>query len=363
MDIDPKILYEYCRPLYEQIKILLLTGGDPLITKESLPFARFMSTEYPAITLYLETNGIAFNDEWQRLAMNNLMKVHISVNASNEDVFEKGCWNEGGGIYRKIIQNIRQYMALLREHKLEVFAPDVSMVINKDTAHDVRDFVRFSLEEGLHHCMFFFDYTENDMTGNYFGCPDTSRPALKELMKLERVLAKKFFVYFRLWIPLKETEMMQSEVEDIPLDELRTEYAEILKIAESRSMKNEYKTRQQIRKLQGKKEFFFDEDWTPTIRQIGVNNKQVCFAPFKLLDIYPDNKFECCSWIIPRFKIKDVIRDNKIDWNSLYNSFDMKKTRYDMLHDDFAICQKCCPLNPLCNEVCSSHKYGYDRVE
>jgi organic radical activating enzyme len=363
MDMDSKILYEYCRPLYEQIKILLLTGGDPLIAKESKSYCRFISEKYPAITLYLETNGLAFTEEWQQLAMKNLMKVHVSLNASSEGVFEKGCWNGGGAAYRKIVENIRQYMTLLRKHNLEIFAPDISMVINKDTASDIRNFVRLALEEGLHHCMFFFDYTETDMTGDYFGYPDTSRPALKELMKLERVLAKKFFVYFRLWIPLKETEMMQPEVEAIPLEELRSEYEEILKLAAKRSMKEEYETRQTIRKSQGKKVFLFDEDWTPTIRQVEIGNKKTCFAPFKLLDIYPDNKFECCSWIIPRFRIKDTVKDGGVDWNDVYNSFDMRKIRYDMLRDDFSLCQKCCPLNPLYNEVCSSHKYGYERGE
>jgi hypothetical protein len=211
--------------------------------------------------------------------------------------------------------------------------------------------------------MFFFDYTESDMAGGYFGEPETSRPALYELMKLERALAGKFFVYFRLWIPLKETEMMQSKVEAVPLNELQAEYADILELAKERSMKAEYEARQAARKMKGKKEFTFDEDWTPTIRQTAIQNKAVCFAPFHLLDIYPDETFECCSWIQPRrFSLNSAIENGAIDWEKEYNNVQMRKLRNDMLNGCYTLCQKCCPLNPEHNEVCSSHKYGYERI-
>jgi MoaA/NifB/PqqE/SkfB family radical SAM enzyme len=363
MSMRHEILYEYCKPLYEQIKILLLTGGDPLATTESIRYARFISENYPQITLFLETNGISFGEEWKQLALKNLMKIHVSVNASNEDIFCKGCWKGKGGsiAYRKLTQNISDYMALLRENNLEVFAPDVSMVINRDTAHDVLNFVKYALAERLQYCIFFFDYTENNMMGNYFGNPETSRLALYELMKLERVLAKKFFIYFRLWIPLKEAEMMQPKVDSIPIGELREEYSDILELAKDRSMKSEYEERQTIRRKTGKKEFSFDEDWTPTIRQTSVKGKDICFAPFNLLDIYPDERFECCSWITPRFDLRRSIRNSSIDWNKEYNNIEMKKLRRDILKDRYDICQKCCPLNPTYNVICSSHKYGYDR--
>jgi hypothetical protein len=169
-------------------------------------------------------------------------------------------------------------MALLREHNLEVFAPDVSMVINADTACDVRDFVKYALATGLSHVGFFFDYTENDMSSDCFGRPETSRPALRELMKIERVLARKFFVSFRLWIPLRESERMQSEVEAIPLAALREEYADLLALADNRSMQAEYDARQRIRREQGKKPFTFDEDWSATVRQTKVCGKDVCFC-------------------------------------------------------------------------------------
>lgn len=365
LSMDPKILYQYCKPLYEKIKILLLTGGDPLIAKESYGYCEFITKNYPALTLYLETNGIALSSKWQELSMKNLANVHISLNASNEKTYQDGCWagEAGAKAYRKLHENLSNYMKLLKENDLEVFAPDVSMVINKDTASDIRNFVKYSLELNLKFCMFFFDYTENDMCSAYFGYPESSREALRELMKLERVLAKKFFIYFRLWIPLKEVQMMQPEIESIPIEELRKEYADILELAQHRSMKDEFEKRQQIRKEHGKKTFTFGEDWTPTIRQISLNGKNICAAPFEMLDIYPDGTIECCGWVTPRIKLQDWVKNDKINWDKLYNSLLMKKIRYDMINEDFSLCQKCCPLNPECNEICPSHKYGFEREE
>jgi len=187
--------------------------------------------------------------------------------------------------------------------------------------------------------------------------------ALFELMKLERVLAGKFFIYFRLWIPLKEAEMMQPTVEAISIEELREEYSDILELAKDRSMKKEYESRQRIRKSKGKKEFTFDEDWTPTIRQITVESKDICFAPFHSIDIYPDQKFECCGWINPRFSVNAAVENDSIDWEKQYNRLEMKKIRQDMLMGRYTLCQKCCPLNPTYNSVCSSHQYGYDRID
>jgi len=84
-----EVLYDYCKPLYTQIKTLLLTGGDPLCIDESFTFCKYICTNYPHINLMLETNGIAFTKKWQELAADNLIRVHISLNASNEETFFK----------------------------------------------------------------------------------------------------------------------------------------------------------------------------------------------------------------------------------------------------------------------------------
>jgi tetratricopeptide (TPR) repeat protein len=364
LSLDKKMLYEYCKPLYEQIKILLLTGGEAIASKEGFEYARFLSQNYPRVTVFIESNGIAFTEKWRQLAKDNLFTMHFSINASNAQVFEAGCWaSPGGRAYTKALKHIESYIDMLRRDGLAVFAPDVSMVINKDTASDIRDFVRKALRMGARHTVFFFDYTENNMDAPYFGCPETSRPALEELMKLERVLARKFFVYFRLWIPLKEVELLQGKVDAMPLSDLKAEYADVLALAQNRSMRREHEERQRIRASRGKKIHTWDEDWTPTIRQTEIDGQNICFAPFKALDIYPGDTAECCGWISPRFRLADWIRDGAIDWDGLFNAQPMKRLRLDMLNGRFSLCQKCCPLNPHYNAVCPPHRYGYDRAE
>lgn len=365
MSMDSKVLYEYCKPLYENIKIILLTGGDPLIAKESFRYCEFISEKYPEITMMLESNGIAFDEKWHNLAMKNLMKTHFSINASNNVIYQKGCWSgdSGKSAYLKSEKNIEAYLDILKKNKLGVFAPSFSMVINKDTACDLKDFIKKSLKLNAQYCMLYFDYTENDMMSDYFGCPEISRHVLKELMKIERVLAKRFFVYFRLWLPLKESESIQEEVNQISTSELQKEYSDLLTLAKSRSMEQEYKERNEIRKKNGKKEFSFFEDFTPTIHQIEHNGKKkICFAPFKEIDIYPDKMVECCGWITPRIDLNKWIINNFVNWDELFNSLQIKSIRYDMFKGCYDFCQNCCPLNPTYHECIEPHKYGYNRI-
>lgn len=174
--MDSKWLYNYLKPLYENVDEILITGGDPFVAAE------------------------------------NLFLTHFSLNASNEDVFCRGCWpgEDGRTAYRKIMSNITNYIDLLDKNELMDFAPDYSMVINKDTADDVADFVEKVLKLGCISINMYFDYTESSMSADYFGEPDTSRRALKTLLELERLLENKIHLGFRLWVPLKELELAEK---------------------------------------------------------------------------------------------------------------------------------------------------------
>lgn len=345
--MDNIVLYDYLKPIYSQIKTLLLTGGDPLAHEESFAFCRFISKNYPHITIILETNGLAFTKKWQELAAENLMRVHISLNASSEAVFRKGCWegDAGSKAFHRIRKNIEDYMTHLKEKGLEAFSPDVSMVINKDTASDVQEFVKYALSMGLAHCVFYFDYTETNITQDCFSRPEIFRPALYEMMKLERVLAEKFFLFYKLFIPLKEVSLMQHEIEGISIDALMGEYEDIATIAYERSMKLEYEARQAARLRTGKRGFRYGEEWAATLQHEQIKGISVCSSPFRLLDVYPDGRYECCSWINPpRVKLDSYITDNRFDWESAYNNIEMRLTRKKMLEGCYSLCMKCCPL-------------------
>jgi|GEM_PF-1693167 len=363
--MEPKWYYEYCKPLYEKIKIVLITGGDAFVAKESYNYMKFLSDNYPQITVMTESNGIAFNERFRELACENLFKTHFSINASNAEIYQKGCWAGAAGAagYNKSINNIRAYMELLRSRNLECFGPSLSMVINKDTACDVVDFAKLALELGASCIWYYFDYMENNMEGDYFSCPETSRPALKKLMELERILAKKFFVYFRLWIPTKEADPIQAEVDAEPFGELQKRYADILKLAEGRNMKNEFDLRNRIRAEHIKKVFLFDEEWTPTIRLLEKEGKKVCFAPWQILDLYPNGRMDFCSWFRETLNIKDFIKDEKVDWDAVLNSWEYTACRCNILHDNFGGCMPECPMNSCKSPIIPVHKYGYDRID
>ena len=89
----PSWYYELCRPIYDKIGVVLITGGDAFFAKESYNYMKFMSENFPQITLMTESNGIAFNEKFQELAAQNLFKAHFSINASNAEVFAKSCWD------------------------------------------------------------------------------------------------------------------------------------------------------------------------------------------------------------------------------------------------------------------------------
>ena len=365
--MNPTWYYELCRPLYDKIGIVLITGGDAFFAKESYNYMKFMSENFPQITLLTESNGIAFNEKFQELAAQNLFKTHFSVNASNADIFAKSCWDGDDSATAKkmfpiMLRNIKNYVAKLKAADKLCFAPDLSMVINKDNADDILSFVELALELHAGFIVFYFDYTENDMGGEFFTNPAVARPAMKTLMELERVLAEKVLIYFRLWVPSGEAYNLQQEVEEIPIDKLNAKYEKILKAAQGRSVLGELERRNEIRRAAGKNELTIVDDISPSLHL----NNGICFAPWNEIDLYPDGRMDFCSWFEPTLNIKNFIQRNAdgkefVDWEKVLNSFEYAAARYRILHEDFRRCQDCCPMNSVKSPVEPVTKYNVDR--
>ncbi|MBR5913298.1 MAG: hypothetical protein IKZ58_02885 [Selenomonadaceae bacterium] len=368
--MTPSWYYELCKPLYEKISLVLVTGGDAFFAKESYNYMKFMSENFPKITVITESNGIAFNEKCQRIACENLFKTHFSINASNAEIFAKSCWDRDDGetarkIFPFMIRNIESYLKKLAAENKLCFAPSLSMVINKDNASDILNFIELALK--LHAIVigFYFDYIENDMSSDYFTNPDTSRPAMKTLMELERVLAEKVGIYFRLWLPVKEAGIIQQEVEAIPIDELNRKYAKILKLAEGRSIIGELNQRNEFRRKYGKSELSLVDDISPTLHLQKNGDVETCFAPWNEIDLYPDGRMDFCGWFQPTLNIKNFIqvKDGKefVNWDEILNSYEYVSARYRILHNDFEGCQVCCPMNSVKNPVEACTKYTLDR--
>ena len=240
------------------------------------------------------------------------------------------------------------------------------MVINKDNADDILNFVELSLELHAGFIVFFFDYTENDMSAEHFTNPEIMRPAMKTLMELERVLAEKVLVYFRLWVPTGEAQALQQEVEAIPIAELNAKYEKILRKAEGRSILGEFKQRNEFRRAAGKMELALVDDFSPSLHLKRIDGKDYCFAPWNEIDLYPDGRLDFCGWFEPTLNIKNFIQHDSdgrefVDWEKILNSFEYASARYRILRDDFRGCQVCCPMNSVKSPVEPVTKYNVDR--
>ena len=369
--MEPTWYYELCKPLYEKISIVLITGGDAFFAKESYNYMKFLSENFPKITVMTESNGIAFNEKFQNLACENLFKAHFSINASNAETFAKSCWDADDGetakkMFPLIIRNIKNYLQKLEAENKICFAPDLSMVINKDNTDDILNFVELALELHAGFLVFFFDYTENDMNSDFFTNPEITRPAMKTLMELERVLAEKILIYFRLWVPSKEMATLQQEVEAISIDELNKKYEKILRLAEDRNILAEWRERNRIRKTCGKNELAIVDDFSPTLHLKKLDDREICFAPWNEIDLYPNGRMDFCGWFEETLNIKNFIQTdadgkNFVDWEKVLNSFQYASARKRILHDDFRGCQVCCPMNSVKSPVEPMTKYNLDR--
>jgi len=358
--MEPKWYYEYLRPLYDKLNMVMVTGGDAFVAKESHNYLKFMCEKYPKITLHTESNGIAFGDDFQKLAAENLFKTHFSVNASCAEVFERSCWEGEGGkpIYEKLLGNIQKYVGLLKDMGRECFSPSFSMVINRDNVGDILNFTRLALKNRAWYICFFFDYSENDMTSDYFAYPEESREALKTLMEIERVLAGRVMFYFRLWIPGAEIAPAQKIVEAEHLSDLEQKYRDLLELSEGRSVVGEWNKRNEFRRAAGKYALNMDEDFAPTVRL----ERGMCFAPWGELDLYPSGRLDFCGWFEPTLSFEDYLVDGHIDFESLFNSFAYMSARKRILRGNFRGCQVCCPMNSVKNPIAPVMKYGLDRL-
>lgn len=345
-EMNPTWYMEYMKPIYPALKTVLITGGDAFYAKHSYDYMKMLSDNYRHITIFTESNGLTFNKQFQELACENLFVTHFSLNASNKETYVRGCWSSTGGdkAYEKCIENVCNYVELLQKHNRIEFAPNISMVINSKTADDVLDFVKMALKMRASYVCFYFDYQENDMNGEYFSNPYLMRKVLRQLLEIELLLKNKFYIQFRLWVPLKELDLAEANMSDISTDKLEEKYKDILKLAEGRSIEKEHNKRNLLRKENGKKELSFKEDYSLTIRTGKIDDKKICESGWNMLDFYPNGRLDFCGWHVPTLYFPDYIKDDKVDWDEIINSEEFQIYRANMLAGDYSGCMACCPM-------------------
>lgn len=366
--IPKKWLYDYCTPLYGRVKTILTGGGEITHAKEGYNFCKFLAEKYPQTNVFTESNGILYDEKWQDLAVKGLFFQHFSLNAACPETYETAVWEKGGkNIYSKIFNNIVNMCKKWGAQGMGCFNPSVSMVVNQKSACDVYDFVKLSLQLKLKAAWFYFDHREGSVGGSAFVHPEIMEPALKTLMKMERVLAKKFNVYFRLWLPMNSTQKLQTEVEAIPIEELKKEFAELLELANDRDMLKEWEERNEFRKKHNKKTLSVEEDYFPTLHTFEKvladgTCKRTCMAPHRLIDIFANGRLDLCSWMKkPMLKLQDFVKNDTINWAEVLNQPLYRDVRAKALKDDFYYCMDCCPLHPKNPHLNDTMKYGLGR--
>ena len=348
-DMKPEWMYKYLVPLYEKAQIIILTSAEAIIARGAFKYFSFLCDNYPAVTLRSESNGISFSEKWQQLAVDNLIMMHFSLNAASEETFLKGVWmdhHDGGeSAFENSQRNVRNYIERLKENDLLSFAPSISMVVNRDTYSDVREFAKMALSIQSGALYYFFDFNEHDRKSSGFEEP-YAKEVLLELMKIERLLKDRFMVGFRLYLPIGVLEPLQQKADSIPLAQLKSEYADLDALALHRSIKGEYNQREHIRAQRGKKSLSFMDDIQTTLTSTVVACKPICASPWKQLDISPAGNVTFCGWRKPVLNLKDYIHDDAIDWNEIYNSPQFRFFRKEMINGNYEGCMTCCPLNP-----------------
>ena len=346
LEMDPEWYMNYLKPLYPKLSQILITGGDAFSAKESYRYMDFISSEYPGITIMTESNGIPFDEKYQRMAMENLFSTHFSVNASNVETFKKGCWSGTGGerAYTIIRKNIADYLNLLKDNDRLEFAPNVSMVINSRTCDDVVDFIKMCLEGNLSYVAFYFDYTENDMSGNYFRNPEIMRDTLRSLMEIEKLLKGRFYIAYRLWVPLKELPLMEKQVTGINTQELIRKYADLWELSTGRNTVEEHRKRNIIRSQNKKRELTWNQDFSSTICAEDIHGRILCRNAWKMIDLYPSGRLDFCGWHVPILFLQDHIKNGLVDWDEIINSEMFRRYRAMMIDGDYSGCMDCCPV-------------------
>lgn len=364
-------LYDYCTPLYGRVKTILTGGGEITFAKEGYNFCKFLAENYPQTNVLTESNGILYNEKWQNLAVESLFMQHFSLNAACGEIYEKAVWKDGGkAVYSKVLSNITALAKKWQDAGMSCFTPSISMVVNKNSVSDIYDFIKLALKLKLKGTFFYFDHREGSVGGASFVNPEIMENALKTLMKIERILAKKFNVYFRLWLPMNVTQKLQAEVEAIPIEELKEEFAELLELAKDRDMVKEWEERNKLRQERGKKTLSIKEDYFPALYSEDKllsdgSCKTLCMAPHKSLDIFANGKINLCGWVMVGVggmaNLYDYVKNNTIDWVNVLNLPIYQDMRSQVLKDNFSYCMDCCPLHPKNPHLNDIMKYGLGR--
>lgn len=351
VDMDPKWINEYCKPLYEKAKVICFTHGEFLMAPGAYELHKSIAENYPRATIQTESNGIGFNEKWRNLAADNLFFTSFSLNSVSEEVFLKGVWEPGcsgwENAFRASRKNVKDYIQLLEERGLLAFAPCVNMVISSETAHEAVDFIRMALRMKAGRITFFLEAGEFPSHTQKI-TNEKVHNTLIEIEKITRLLKDKFVILYDMYIPWGEEEIVKETVSQYPEAAIAEEYADILELAQGRSAVREHEERQAVLKARGRKTFTLEEEIRLAATAFCIHGKKICKMAWKEIDLSPNGNIQFCGWQNTSIaKMQDYLKNDSVDWDKMFNSPKIRYIRKQMLKGNFFTCMKCCPAIPM----------------
>ena len=344
--MSQEMLYEDLKPLYPKTSNIVPTDGEITFHKEGYEYLSYLNKNYPAINIFVETNGIAFNEKWQNLAAENLMRVNFSLNAINDEYFKKTVW-EKDGVHDVVMNNLRNYIKLLDEKGLGLFRPSVSCVINSTNYETVDEFVKKAIEMKIQCINFFVDAAENNLYDKENPIKDMEgfKSALIKLMEIERIIDGKVFLGYKLFFPSADLYEIEKRIQIEDINVLRAKYPEISALTDNlMDLKSVYLEKTKIRNQKGKKPYsYYEELSNVTFHQFEQNQKMICKNPWNHIRLMPNGKASVCSWRPYDLDINCFRKNNKIDWKAFFNDYKHRMMRKNFKKGCYPDCMPNCP--------------------
>ena len=342
--INPDIIYKQLLPLYPKTATIFPTYGEITHRIEGYNYLSFINKNYHHINIHVESNGIAFDEKWRKLALDNLMSINFSVNGIDEKSYRKTVWDKEG-IFTRATNNIKQYIEDLEANNLAEFRPSFSCVLNSTNYQNVLQFVKNALELKIWKIYFYFDCRENSVSKLTVKDQEHFDNALMTLLELEKLLWNKVRIGFRLYIPVKNLSDYEKKIEKVDIETLKQKYSDIWEIAKDFDTYRFWQIKTQKRKEHGKFQYnYYIEMASNCYNQKDYNGTMICENPDTHIRIREDGRLGVCSLIGYRdtYNIYNFMENGQINWYKLFNDEYRRKLRRNFRNGDYSGCMKNC---------------------
>ena len=338
-----KQLYKDFLPLYPHTKNLVPTDGEITAASNSLEWLNFIDKNFPKINIFLETNGIAFDEKWSDFAVKNLAVVNFSLNAINEEYFKKTVWDKDG-IFNLIERNFNSYLKKLKEKGLSALNPSVSIVLNETNYDTIEAFIKKHIQNNIRNIIVFFDCNQK--------LDEISRQKIEQtfttLIEIERLVKDKLQLGFELFVPIDNVPDLRKMVYMQDVEAIKRKHQDIWNLIKDwENLNSFFAKRIQLRREAGKKDYDLYEAKTGvTFHQHIHRGRVYCDNPWTHIRVSPAGISAPCSWYPyhPDQNINNYRNERgDIDWAAYFDNPRRKKQRYYFERGCYIDCMHNCP--------------------